>query len=92
MSDRPLGDLRDRIAQALEDADYRPDMKRGDLADAVMPIVEEEIAQLRSWNGLMAVLDENYPPDVFTGDGTRGDPGPRIIALTRELDRLRGEH
>jgi len=33
------GNLRDRIAQALEAADYRPDMRRGDLADAVMAVL-----------------------------------------------------
>lgn len=31
--------LRDPIAEALENADYRPDMRRGDLADAVMPVI-----------------------------------------------------
>ncbi|MFL5910516.1 MAG: hypothetical protein ACJ768_08135 [Gaiellaceae bacterium] len=31
--------LRDRIAEALEQADYRPDMRRGDLADAIMPVL-----------------------------------------------------
>lgn len=31
--------LRDRIAEALERADYRPDMRRGDLADAIMPVL-----------------------------------------------------
>ncbi|KOG33314.1 hypothetical protein [Streptomyces resistomycificus] len=31
--------LRDRIAVALEQADYRPDMRRGDLADAIMPVL-----------------------------------------------------
>lgn len=31
--------LRDRIADALEQADYRPDMRRGDLADAIMPVL-----------------------------------------------------
>lgn len=38
--------LRDAIAQALEDADYRQDMRRGDLADAVMPVVLRRIGQL----------------------------------------------
>lgn len=32
-------ELRDRIAEALEQADYRPDMRRGDLADAIMPVL-----------------------------------------------------
>lgn len=37
----PPGTLRDRIAAALEAADYRMDMRRGDLADAVLPLVAE---------------------------------------------------
>ncbi|MBX7464912.1 hypothetical protein K1Y80_02300 [Streptomyces sp. MAG02] len=37
MTDQPT--LRDRIAQALEEADYRLDMRRGDLADAVMAVL-----------------------------------------------------
>ncbi|MFG2372588.1 hypothetical protein ACGFY9_14055 [Streptomyces sp. NPDC048504] len=32
-------ELRDQIAEALEQADYRPDMRRGDLADAIMPVL-----------------------------------------------------
>jgi hypothetical protein len=42
--------LRDRIAEALERADYRPDMRRGDLADAIMPVLPppaDRIAGLR---------------------------------------------
>ncbi|MGQ5576052.1 hypothetical protein [Streptomyces sp. ECR3.8] len=31
--------LREPIAEALERADYRPDMRRGDLADSVMPVI-----------------------------------------------------
>ncbi|MFB7647171.1 hypothetical protein ACFC0S_16965 [Streptomyces sp. NPDC056084] len=39
MTDQPT--LRDRIAQALEEADYRLDMRRGDLADAVMAVLPD---------------------------------------------------
>ena len=48
-----------------------------------------ENASIRTWAGLMSVLDEHYPPDVI--DGSSGDPGPRIVVLTRELDKLRAE-
>lgn len=44
--------------------------------------------RLHSWVGIIGLLDEHYPADVFAG---RLDPGPRIIALTREVDRLRTE-
>lgn len=46
-----------------------------------------EIARLHTWAGLISLLDEHYPPGVV--DGSSGDPGPRIVALTRELDRWR---
>lgn len=46
-----------------------------------------EVERLHSWAGLMSLLDEHYPADVFTGDSD--DPGPRIVALTREVERLR---
>lgn len=35
----------------------------------------------------MALLDEHYPADVFTG--ASGDLGPRVVALIRECDVLR---
>jgi hypothetical protein len=40
--------LRDEIAQALEAADYRLDMKRGDLADTIMPVLYREWLWLRA--------------------------------------------
>lgn len=56
-----------------------------DVADALMPLVRK----LRSWQGLMGILAEHYPPDVV--DGSSGDPGPQIVALTRAVDQLRRE-
>ena len=49
--------------------------------------LEKEIERLHTWAGLMSVLDEHYPADVF--DGSSGDPGPRIVALIREINGLR---
>jgi hypothetical protein len=46
-----------------------------------------ERERLHSWAGLMSLLDETYPADLFTG--VSGDPGPTIIVLIREVDRLR---
>ena len=43
----------------------------------------------RSWAGLNTLLDDHYPPDVFTGDS--GDRGPRIVALTRALERAEAD-
>lgn len=43
-----------------------------------------------SWDGLMALLDEHWPEDVFPTrtDHPDRDPGPRIVSLIRMVDRL----
>lgn len=41
-----------------------------------------------TWAGLLSILDEHYPADVFMG-GEGSDPGPRIVALAREVAQLR---
>ena len=46
-----------------------------------------EIERLRTWSGLMSLLDEHYPLEVF--NGSSDDPGPRIVVLVREIDQLR---
>ena len=46
-----------------------------------------EVRRLHTWAGLMSLLDEHYPADVFAG--TSGDPGPTIVALLREISRQR---
>lgn len=48
--------LRDEIAAALEAADYRMDMRRGDLADAVLPVLYREWPWLRAEAEDAAVL------------------------------------
>lgn len=64
-------------------AGYEIDMMR---CHAIQELLAE-VARLHTWAGLMSLLDQHYPPDTF--DGSSGDPGPRIIALTREVGRLR---
>jgi hypothetical protein len=51
--------------------------------------LEDENARMHTWAGLMSLLDQHYPADVF--DGASNDPGPRIVALAREVGRLRDE-
>ena len=46
-----------------------------------------ELAELHTWRGLMTLLDEHWPADVF--DGSSNDPGARIVVLMREIDLLR---
>lgn len=52
------------------------------------------VDSLHSWRGLMALMDEHWPADIFPmGDeppSGPGDPGPRILALARWVDRLQG--
>ena len=48
----------------------------------------DAVEQLQTWDGLMSLLDEHYPSDVFVG-GESSDPGPRIVGLVRELDAER---
>lgn len=49
-----------------------------------------ELERLHSWDGLMSLLDEHWPEDVFptVPDDASRDPGPRIVALLRVRDRL----
>ena len=56
--------------------------------NCVVNVLEAENERLHSWDGLMSLVDEHYPSDVV--DGSSGDPGPRLIVLLREIDRLRG--
>jgi len=48
---------------------------------------------LRTWNGLMELMDEKWPEDIFPTreDDTARDPGPRILSLLRWNIRLRRE-
>jgi hypothetical protein len=50
-----------------------------------------ELAELHTWRGLMSLLDEHWPADVFDGSPDSRDPGPRIVALMRQVDLLRRE-
>ncbi|MET7560588.1 hypothetical protein ABZS95_10325 [Streptomyces sp. NPDC005479] len=63
----PAG-LRARIADALEQADYRQDMRRGDLADSVLPVVAPELARLRA--ELAAIRRALDPDDILYIDET----------------------
>ena len=52
--------------------------------------VASYIRRLHSWDGLMELLDEHWPEDIFPTipfDGKR-DAGPRIVALLRWNDQL----
>jgi hypothetical protein len=52
-----------------------------------IPELLDELDRLHTWPGLMSLLDEHYPADVQLGPDD--EPGPRILALVREIDHLR---
>ena len=45
--------------------------------------------ELESWDGLMEQLDRHYPADLMAN--WPDDPGPRIVALIRQIDAIRQE-
>src|SRR5690606_15484370 len=60
-----------------------------------------EVERLHSWVGLLELLDEHWPADIFivpdTPDdamhtGRHRDTGPIILGLIRWVDRLKSEH
>ena len=55
---------------------------------------EAEVERLHSWDGLMGLLDERWPDDIFPTlpDDNRRDPGPRIVSLLRWLASEREAH
>ena len=72
--------------------------KRQDKVDArfiaqartLVPELVAEVEKLHSWDGLMSLLDEHWPDDIFptTEDREDRDPGPRIVSLLRRVDML----
>lgn len=52
---------------------------------------EAEVERLHSWDGLMELLDEHWPEDVYPTlpDSDERDPGPRIVSALRVQDQLR---
>lgn len=53
-----------------------------------------EIERLHSWDGLMELLDEHWPEDIFPTlpDTDKRDPGPRIVSLLRMVDRINEQY
>jgi hypothetical protein len=55
--------------------------------------LEKEGAELHTWGGLLELLDEHWPEDIFPTepDSETRDPGPRIVSLLCWVERLRAE-
>ena len=47
-----------------------------------------ELDRLHSWQGLLSLLDEHWPEDIFAtlADDAQRDTGPRLIAALRRAD------
>lgn len=62
-------------------------------ANARAENAEAEVARLHSWDGLMELLDERWPEDIFPTmeDSAKRDLGPRIVSLVRWVARLRAQ-
>ena len=48
---------------------------------------EKEIKRIKTWTGIMSVIDEYYPEDIFTENCK--DPGCQVIWALRKLDKAR---
>ncbi|MFF5842157.1 hypothetical protein ACFY74_11890 [Streptomyces massasporeus] len=76
--------LRNRIAEALEQADYRPDMRRGDLADAVLPVLPAPVdraAVLREVEAALRARGKRLTGEYNDSDILHED-GPAAAAAT----------
>jgi hypothetical protein len=85
----------DRIAQIKADAEdhrrYNPDDVPFLLAEVER--LTAELDRLHSWDGLMELMDEHWPADIFPTrpDDPNRDPGPRIVSLLRWVAGLASE-
>lgn len=92
MTDQP--DLRDQITGLFRDGSLYRESPAG-IADAVLGVVEPvraELERLHSWAGLMELLDEHWPADIFPGRETAAErseeDGPRVVSLIRALGEV----
>lgn len=96
----PVGRFRPRrrykTPEALRDTATKVEageglLKRADLDAATVSALRgaaAEIEFLHTWHGLMELLDEHWPSDVFPfyEDAADRDKGPRIVSLIRALN------
>lgn len=72
------------------DFDFDPDDTE---SNKRMAALEAEVERLHSWGGLLSLLDEHWPEDVFpdrTGKPDR-DTGPRLVAAIRRAENAKAE-
>jgi hypothetical protein len=67
---------------------------RSDAAEIMESLPDDFGCGHHSWAGLMALLDEHWPEDIFPTrypDDIKRGAGARIVSLLRWIDRLRGD-
>ena len=84
---RPLDDAGDPVGWLTTAGSAEPQCETVASVRADRDRLAAELAELHTWRGLMTLLDEHWPADVF--DGSSNDPGARIVVLMREIDLLR---
>jgi hypothetical protein len=54
-------------------------------------VAADELERLHTWQGLIELLDEHWPEDIFPTepDSETRNPGPRVVSLLRWVERLR---
>ena len=85
----------DEIAERAAKETRAAARKIVDVADARDAAVEQ-LERLHSWGGLLELLDEHWPTDIFPApesidaakSQTRRDTGPVILGLIRWVDKL----
>lgn len=77
--------LVDELRELAEDETGAP------VDSALLSEAANHINGLHSWDGLMSILDEVYPADVFrpVNPSTTTDPGLRILSLLRQIHAVR---
>lgn len=53
--------------------------------------IEAATHDLRSWAGLLSILDELYPADIPGLSSPEGGPGPHLVWALREIERLKAQ-
>lgn len=51
--------------------------------------LQRENERLHTWQGLISILQEHYPTDIF--DGSSGDCGAQLVVMMRTVDDLKAK-
>lgn len=88
-----MSDIVERAKEALAETKCSDEMMDFFRVGLVRELAGE-LYRLHCWAGLMELLDEHWPEDIFPtveGDDERRDAGVRIVSLLRWVNQLREE-